>query len=76
VTIDITDEFDEDSTEKFAIGNPTLIGVSSVNGNGTLQAKSSGSAEWLLIPRREAAPERDTIYKVKNNNNKSIQVLR
>jgi hypothetical protein len=64
VSINIQDEFDTVTTERFAIGNPSLNGISSVSGNGTLPGKSSGTAEWLLIPRREAAPQEDTIYKV------------
>jgi hypothetical protein len=64
VEITITDSQQTDSLSKFAIGNPTLVGISSMSGNGTLPAKSSGTAEWLIIPRREAAPTEEALYDV------------
>lgn len=64
VEIHITDEFETDANDKFAVGNTNLEGISSISGNGTLAGKSNGLAEWLIIPRREAAPTEDVIYNV------------
>ncbi|OPL07216.1 hypothetical protein AM593_03033, partial [Mytilus galloprovincialis] len=40
----------ESSKDKFSIGKPSLIGISGVDGEGTLGKDLSGSAEWLMIP--------------------------
>jgi len=56
--------FTEDATDLFAIGNPDLFLISDVDGSGTLAAKSTGEAMWLMIPYTEAAPEFDTRYDV------------
>ncbi|XP_052249732.1 uncharacterized protein LOC127857375 [Dreissena polymorpha] len=50
--------------DKFSIGKPTLIGLSGVDGTGSLQRDTSGSAEWLIIPYSTAAPQDDTLYDV------------
>ncbi|KAH3832132.1 hypothetical protein DPMN_105409 [Dreissena polymorpha] len=50
--------------DKFSIGKPTLIGLSGVDGTGSLQKDTSGSAEWLIIPYSTAAPQDDTQYDV------------
>jgi hypothetical protein len=64
VIIEIKDDFGSNGNLKFAIGQPDLSGLTSVDGTGTLDGRSTGSAKWLLIPRREAAPEEDTLYHV------------
>lgn len=33
-----------------------------VDGNGLLAEESSGSAEWLIIPKREAIPSSNPVY--------------
>jgi hypothetical protein len=71
VTIEIKDELETDSIALFAIGEPTLRIITSTNG-GTLPAKSTGSAEWLIIPRKEAAPTRDIMYKARIIHNNAI----
>ncbi|CAG2240188.1 unnamed protein product [Mytilus edulis] len=45
-------------------GKPSLIGISGVDGEGTLGKDLSGSAEWLMIPYSTAAPQDDTLYNV------------
>ncbi|VDI49478.1 Hypothetical predicted protein [Mytilus galloprovincialis] len=54
----------EYSKDKFSIGKPSLIGISDVDGEGTLGKDLSGSAEWLMIPYSTAAPQEDTLYDV------------
>ncbi len=45
------------SNSVFAIGQPTMqIITGSMNGTGRLESGSTGTATWLMIPRREAAP--------------------
>lgn len=46
------------------LGEPTLIGISGVDGTGTLGRDLSGTAEWLIIPYSNAAPEDDTLYDI------------
>nr|XP_006822956.1 PREDICTED: uncharacterized protein LOC100371179 [Saccoglossus kowalevskii] len=58
------DPFSEEMKEHFAFSDPELIGISSVDGNGTLAASISGSAEWLIIPYSTAAPDSDILYDV------------
>ena len=41
-----------------------MIGISSVDGTGTLGKDLSGSAEWLIIPYSNAAPEDVTQYDI------------
>lgn len=49
----------------FAIGEPILTTIAgSLNGNGTLEAGETGSAVWLMIARREAAPTESVQYEV------------
>jgi hypothetical protein len=48
VTLSINDEFGIDSMDKFAIGNPELTFISSVDGSGTLSSKTTGKAEVIL----------------------------
>ena len=46
------------------LGDPDLVGITGVDGSGSLAADVSGSAEWLMIPYSIAAPEDDTLYDV------------
>ena len=48
----------------YLAGQPSLIGISAVDGNGRLGKDLSGSAEWLMIPYSHAAPQDDTQYDV------------
>ncbi|XP_052073342.1 uncharacterized protein LOC127711354 isoform X2 [Mytilus californianus] len=48
----------------FAIGDPDLLGLTGVDGNGRLGVDLSGSAEWLIIPYSIAAPNDDVLFYV------------
>ncbi|VDI42819.1 deleted in malignant brain tumors 1 protein [Mytilus galloprovincialis] len=48
----------------FSIGNPNLLGLTGVDGDGRLGVDLSGSAEWLIIPYSIAAPNDDVLYNV------------
>lgn len=54
------------ATNVFAIGQPSLTGIggTDMSGNGVLNGMSSGFAEWLLIPKREAAPTKPAFYDI------------
>ena len=64
VVLEIKDSLGDVADVHFAMGNAELVGITGVTGNGTLAAKTSGDASWLIIPRRTAAPIVDTIYTV------------
>ena len=48
----------------YLVGQPSLIGITAVDGTGRLGKDLSGSAEWLMIPYSHAAPQDDTLYDV------------
>ncbi|XP_071178470.1 uncharacterized protein [Mytilus edulis] len=50
--------------ELFSIGDPDLIGLTGVDGDGRLGVDLSGSAEWLIIPYSIAAPNDDVLFNV------------
>ncbi|XP_063448433.1 uncharacterized protein LOC134727966 [Mytilus trossulus] len=50
--------------ELFSIGDPDLIGLTGVDGDGRLGVDLSGSAEWLIIPYSIAAPNDDVMFNV------------
>jgi subtilase family serine protease len=55
----------EDVTSLFGLERPTLTGaLNAVDGTGALQPNSAGSAQWLLIPTLDAAPQAPTNYSV------------
>ncbi|XP_076108645.1 uncharacterized protein LOC143076690 [Mytilus galloprovincialis] len=48
----------------FSIGDPDLLGLTGVDGDGRLGVDLSGSAEWLIIPYSIAAPNGDVLFNV------------
>ncbi|CAC5421094.1 unnamed protein product [Mytilus coruscus] len=48
----------------FSIGDPDLLGLTGVDGDGRLGVDLSGSAEWLIIPYSTAAPNDDVLFNV------------
>jgi hypothetical protein len=46
----------------FAIADPTLTRIDNVSGTGVIPPGTTGKAEWLLLPTRDAAPAEDTRY--------------
>ena len=62
----ITDsETGEQATHLFSVGNGTLSGALSDTAIGwLLPSEMTGSAEWLIIPYSEAAPDSDRVYDV------------
>jgi hypothetical protein len=48
----------------FVLSSPTLVGITGVNGNGTLAGSISGSASWLILALSTAAPKVPTYYNI------------
>jgi hypothetical protein len=63
-TLKVTDQAGKDATALFGIGAPALRVVNAVDGTGTLAAGLTGTAQWNIVPTRDAAPNGDTAYYV------------
>ena len=48
----------------FLTGDAETLGMTDVDGSGELAVKTSGSAEWLIVPYSEAAPYEDQQYDI------------
>ena len=66
VSVDLTvvDEQGNEVTGLFGVTDPILDGLNAVDGNGTIFANSTGSAEWTFIPTTLAAPDEPTEYTI------------
>ena len=64
VTLEFTDADHNPANDLFAVRPPQLRGISAVDGTGTLAAATRGTAEYIIIPTREAAPDVMTMYMV------------
>lgn len=64
VDLNITDTEYKNQLDVFAIKPPALSGLSAVDGTGVINGGSKGSASWILIPTRDAAPESSVVYLV------------
>jgi hypothetical protein len=54
--VEIKDSAGNPANASFQIEAPTLQNIDRVDGNGTIQASSTATIRWLLIPSDEAAP--------------------
>jgi len=57
VDIVITDSHGLDVTDAFAIEPPRLTGISAVDGFGVLASRTTGSAQWTIVPTTDAAKD-------------------
>ncbi|HYE31261.1 MAG TPA: CARDB domain-containing protein [Methylomirabilota bacterium] len=64
VSIDIRAVSQESAADMFATRGPELKGITSVDGSGMLAPGAVGSAQYTFIPRREAAANGPTVYKI------------
>ena len=64
VQLHVYDTSGDDVTSLFTIESPTLTGLSAVDGTGTLDGNTTGSASWTIIPSDQAAADGDTQYTV------------
>ncbi len=64
VAIEIENRDREPSGDLFVIQTPELINISDIDGNGMLSPGSSAKAVWIIIPTRDAAPDKPEQYYV------------
>ncbi|MBL9118728.1 MAG: hypothetical protein JNL80_02295 [Phycisphaerae bacterium] len=64
VSVMVKDLEGNDASGLFAFLGPDLVGLSDVNGNGSLDPDATGSATWTLIPGDSAAADGPTQYVV------------
>lgn len=64
VAIEIENWNRESSDDLFVIQDPELTNIDDINGNGTLAPGSSAKAVWIIIPTRDAAPDKPEQYYV------------
>ena len=65
VIVKVVDSAGVDCTDLFGIHPPQLTGIDNVSGTGSLNASSSCSALWLIVPTQDAAPTVPVEYSVK-----------
>ncbi|MEA5536013.1 Calx-beta domain-containing protein [Crocosphaera sp. XPORK-15E] len=64
INLEITDSEGNLVNDRFAITSPTLMGLTEINGTGTLAADSIGTANFTIIPTANAAPTTETEYNI------------
>jgi hypothetical protein len=64
VDVVVRDSSGQDFTRLFAVREPTLTGLTGVDGMGQIEGSATGRASWLIIPTQDAAPETPTAYSV------------
>lgn len=64
VEVQITDGSGAAANDLFNIRLTSLQGLDAVDGSDEIAAKSSGTAQWTIIPRDNAAPTSDVAYSV------------
>ena len=52
------------ASDRFFVADPDLLGLTGVDGAGTLSPRSRGTVSWLIVPAREAAPTEPVTYSV------------
>ena len=57
VTLNVKNSNGDLVTQTFGIHDPTLTGFTTVDGTGGLDGHTSGTAEWILLPSLDAAPQ-------------------
>lgn len=61
-TLRITDPQGVDRTSLFLIRPPTLTNLNDIAGAGTIGPSSTGSSQWIIVPRHDAARTTPTTY--------------
>ncbi|MBI5386506.1 MAG: DUF11 domain-containing protein, partial [Verrucomicrobia bacterium] len=64
VVVNITDTNGQPVNHLFGIRAPVVTGLGAVDGTGSLAPNATGSASWILVPTRDAAPLGPTLYGV------------
>ena len=61
---DIYDAQGNLATDKFAIYPPTLRNINAIDGTGVIAPNTVATANWIIVPRKTAAPQETTRYYV------------
>ncbi len=64
VTLDIRDNNGNKVNDIFGVRPPVLEGLEAIDGSGTINGNSIGSAEFTMIPTSGAAPDEPTVYNI------------
>ncbi|HAV61887.1 MAG TPA: hypothetical protein DCY13_05940, partial [Verrucomicrobiales bacterium] len=64
VTLDVRDANDQPAGDRFVVRAPVVTGMGAVDGSGVVGALGFGSAEYLFLPTRDAAPNAPTVYRI------------
>lgn len=64
VDLDVRDASDQSAGDRFVILPPVVTGMGAVDGSGRIPGNGAGSAEYLFIPTRDAAPSAPTVYRI------------
>jgi Ca2+-binding RTX toxin-like protein len=64
VTLDIRDNNGNKVNDIFGAPPPVLEGLSAIDGTGSINPESIGSAEFTMIPTSGAAPDEPTVYTI------------
>ena len=64
VIVTITDTNGAPANHLFGLRAPVLANLGAVDGTGALSTKTLGTASWIIVPTRDAAPQQPTVYGV------------
>ncbi len=64
VTIDVRDADGQPAGDRFVVRPPVVSGFGNVDGTGSVAPSGSGSAEYLIIPTRDAAATAPALYRI------------
>lgn len=64
VALDFLDATQANADNLFAVNTPAVAAMGAVDGTGALQPGATGSAQWTILPTRNAAPDGPTRYTV------------
>ncbi len=64
IQVGILDNSNNPAGERFDVETNRLDGLTAVDGTGLINRSAKGTASFLIIPGRDAAPDQATIYKV------------
>ncbi len=64
LTLDVRDADGQPAGNRFVVRPPVVTGMGNVDGTGSVASFGTGSAEYLFIPTRDAAPNAPAIYRI------------
>ena len=64
VSLDVRDSDGNPAGDRFVVRPAVVTGMGDVDGTGVVNGFGTGSAEYLFIPTRDAAPNAPTVYRI------------